>query len=146
MNKTVRFKNFAARMKEARASLRFAQVLDQPAGSKAGAVVVPGHDGRRYEVLVRRLGGNKITVECRLMQGQWGHEDCPSRYGGHVCYHGVAAVLAMAEESGIKIKLRAAERNASLRATIDGGTLFELYSHDRGDEHPIYAVALPLAE
>lgn len=100
---------------------------------EAKTVVVPGTDGKQYQVIIRRKNGF-WTTECRLECGSQGYQDCPGN-AITVCYHSFAAIFTAAEDSSCRVhsvteSLKAASR---LKRLIKGKSVIRsLRSHRNG--------------
>jgi len=119
------------RVKEARAATKFTQIITRDAQGKPKTLYVPGHDGKRYQVIVRRIqvaGRNVVTTECRQDAGRLGYKPCPGN-GRTVCYHAMAAVIASAADSGYKVAF-SDDANAAVRLSHMGGSANELMAHN----------------
>ena len=112
------------RTTRARAAARFGQVLSRDRDGRVKTVLVPGSDGKQYQVILRR--GAALTTECRLDTGH-GHLDCAGNANGHVCYHSIAAVALASRDAGLNARFCATETAAKRLARL-GGTLVSLNS------------------
>ena len=112
------------RAMKARASARFGKVTSRDRDGRVKVVLLPGTDGKQYQVILRR--GAALTTECRLDTGH-GHLDCKGNSNGHVCYHSIAAVALASRDAGLNARFCATERAAKRLARL-GGTLVSLNS------------------
>lgn len=119
------------RVKEARAAARFVQIITRDAQGRAKTLYVPGHDGRKYQVILRHIqvdGRNVLTAECRMDARQLGYKPCQGN-GRTVCYHAMAAVIASAQDGGYKVAF-SEDPNVAVRLSHMGGTANELMAHN----------------
>ena len=98
-------------------SANLTKILPRDSSGHAKTVLVPGSDGKQYEVILRR-GDGYISAECRLMTGK-GEFVCK---GSKItlCKHGLAAILTAAKDSGISIGIAKNEKNADLLLRLGG--------------------------
>lgn len=99
------------RVIKARMAVSFASVLSTDKNGKVKTVLVPGSDGKRYHVILRRHGG-VWSGECRLDVGPPGHVPCKGNANGYSCYHTITAVIVSAEEAGYHVQFTDAEPKA----------------------------------
>lgn len=88
------------RVYEAKKLQGFIQILDRDKTGKPCKLNVPGHEGRRYTVILRRQKG-KLLAECL-------HSEASSNWpcegsNKSICYHCLAAIIATAADSGKKV-------------------------------------------
>lgn len=103
--------SFKNRVEKARAGARFAKVVQKDKAGKVRAIVVPGSDGKQYQVILRRHGGI-WSGECRLDAGPAGYVPCPGNKNGFACYHCMAAVIVAAEDARKKVQFANSEPKA----------------------------------
>ena len=104
---------------KARAIAPFAKVMDK------GEVYVPGNDAKIYSVIVKRRNGNILT-ECRLLTG---NGTIPCRGNSYsVCYHSLAAVIALANKGGYKVMLCHSKSSAAKVKNIVNGKVVSVTS------------------
>lgn len=127
-----------ANLLDSRHAAAFAQVKAHTAGAVKFAVSLPGHDAKRYEVLVRheyRCEGDREvpvrTLECLLDPPMGGQVPCPSRGTAHnrCCYHARAALQAVADKAGVRIAFCDSLAKAQ-RLARTGGKLLRYGRHD----------------
>lgn len=120
--------NLPKRVQKARAAARFIGQIGTSNGTEMFSV--PGSDGKRYQVKVRR--DKAISLQCWL---EHTGELCPGNSNGHntVCYHSMAVCEVLAERAGGKIAWCASQDDAHRRARINGRT-FHVQSHSNGGE------------
>ena len=118
---------FQSRVTEARASSLFARIMEST-GTVTHKVHLPGHDGRRYLVLMRHEARvlnvyvdeppmtmiAVLTGECLLDLGNYGTpKACPSTATANFpCYHTISACTAIARASGLEIAWSEDEHDA----------------------------------
>lgn len=115
---------FTDRIAEAKAAAKFTQIVKRDASNRPVLLDVPGHSGRRYTVIIRRQKGI-ISTEClHSLQGQ---AYCK---GGlqTICYHGFAAIIAMATEAGKQVVFFEDEKEARKYGNF-GGTAVPIKSY-----------------
>ena len=103
-------KNLKVRVKKARAAQYFAQPMKKDYLGNVTVVRVPGSGGKYYQVILRRLPTNLMTVECGLEAGTDGHIPCRGNGSGSTCVHGLAAVIVAGEDKGFSTTWSAAGR------------------------------------
>lgn len=107
---TKTYRTFAERVNEARKAAAFALVVDE------NTVVLPGHDGKQYQVVVER-GDGVVACSCSTIWPTF--EPCPSRFSrNNICYHGIAAVIALATEAKVKVAVADVEPKARKLANL----------------------------
>ena len=84
-------------LESARNAQEFCVVSDRDDQGRPSVVLVPGHQGRRYEVRVSRP--DKHTMVCECVDPDEG-APCPGCTHGKVCYHVLAAVMKSASDLG----------------------------------------------
>ena len=96
-------KGFNDRVEEARAAERFISVLRRDERKRPTILSVPGHEGKRYTVvLVRDDAAKTVKVKC-LHSGNMS-DICEGNYRS-VCYHSFAAIMFAAKEAGFSVKI-----------------------------------------
>jgi len=126
------------RTKHARAALLFSKVLSSDTLDRINKVLVPGSEGKQYEVIIRRNG--HITCEClhSTMGGNALHCEGAAKT---VCYHAMAALIVAAERGGKRVSFCASEESANKLAHT-GGLVFRIDSYVRQESHyhPVWMV------
>jgi len=112
------------RTTKARAAARFGHVLSRDKEGRVKTVLLPGTDGKQYQVILRR--SPSLSTECRL-DTEHGHLACAGNSNGHVCYHSLAAVTLASRDAGLSARFCATETAARRLARL-GGTLVPLNS------------------
>jgi len=105
-------------------------VLKRDEEGRPKALLVPGGEGKQYQVLIRRNAA--FETECFLWTAL-GPVPCRGNQNGHVCYHSLAAVFAAAREAGFRFMVTDSLENAERLARI-GGEIKELRSR-QGSGH-----------
>lgn len=109
-------------------------IVEHDRDGRAKVLVVPGSEGKRYEVIIRRNG--KMTTECRLDTGI-GYRPCKGN-NHSVCYHSIAALIVAAQERECEVAICRTEGEAKLRTRIDGRK-FEV-TNFHGEGNPVWLV------
>lgn len=99
-------------------------VTSRDRDGKIKTAIVPGSEGKRYQVILRRNG--KVSSECRLDTGV-GYKGCRGNHSA-VCYHSLAVMMAAAAEQGLKISFCDSQADADKLTRISGKTTV-VYSH-----------------
>ena len=121
-----------ARVKKAKAAAAFAGIVTRDKDGKAKTITVPGTKGKQYQVIVRRITNKKghvykVTTECRVSAGGCGYVNCPGN-PKHVCYHSLAAFLAMAK--GHQVAFCSTWEDAKRLSHLNQGKVGILASHN----------------
>jgi len=117
---------------EAQAASRFAFPTKQESGTVKHKVIVPGHDGRRYTVLLRPIVGG-YSGECLLDTGALGTlPACLSAKGNNngACYHIGAALLAVASQAGYKLAFCQNKAAAKRLRNLHNGIVLRYARHN----------------
>lgn len=108
----------------ARKISQFVQFLEFDKRGKPKVVVVPGHESKRYQVILWRDHNlDHIDTECTLITST-GNIPCPS--GKHICYHAIGAVLATIEYSGFNARVCKTHEDACRLSHIYKGIVVSL--------------------
>src|SRR3990167_4770810 len=91
--------NLGERSRKARAAAQFAKVHTTDKRGRIVKVLLPGSQGKQYEVILRRNG--HLSGECNLVTGV-GIKPCAGNQHA-VCYHVLAAVLVAAKASEAQV-------------------------------------------
>lgn len=86
-------------LEEARKAVSFIGVLKSDKLNRPLSLLVPGHDGRRYQVILRREPGS-LSGECLLEGNGQGHIGSCEGSAHSLCYHVLASVLKAAQCNG----------------------------------------------
>jgi hypothetical protein len=127
----------ADRVREARAAAKFGVIAKTGATSD---ITVPGHDGKRMNVLIRKEfvdGKHLLSGECRVCQ-QYGYKDCRGNHNG-VCYHVIAAVILMADAKGFDVAFTNSTKTVESTRRF-GGTVTGVFSWQNRSVPMIYAI------
>jgi len=125
---------FKARVTLAKQTASFARVVTEDSDGRVTRVALPGHNGRRYEVILRH-DRSCIIAKCLQDFGTLGMQLCKACERGLVCYHALAAVEVRAV--GYSISWCGDEGSARLLSNL-GGTPFRVKSsHGR---HSVWGV------
>jgi len=117
------------RVAKAKAAAKFAAIVTRDRDNKPATLVVPGTSGKRYQQILRR-SKRVITSECRLETGS-GYVNCKGNSNGHVCYHSIAATIAVAQDAGCSVSFCSSEQDADRLAHM-GGSVAQLGSRQSG--------------
>lgn len=77
-------------------------VVERDKEGRVNKVNVPGHEGRRYQVIIRRESGT-LSVECRQDIDKLGYKPCQAAAHGNMCYHVRHALLVAANAAGLQL-------------------------------------------
>ncbi len=91
---------------EARLARPFGKVLNRDGKGRPVTVLVPGHEGRQYEVIVHRgvhAGHAAMLPECSLVTAL-GPVPCPAASHGLLCYHAMAALILCASDQRMQVR------------------------------------------
>lgn len=83
--------------------------------------LVPGHKGVWYEVLINRHledGQQVISTQCTSAKDK---VPCKGN-ANHICYHSLAAIMAGAEKTKVKVSFCSSQESAEKLANIGGTT------------------------
>lgn len=116
---------------------KFVGVTQRDKQGRPKVLVSPGSNGKRYQIIVRRLHQTStITLECRLETGA-GYLECLGnsrqkvRQQETICYHAMAAFDYVVGEKGLKAHWCQSEEKANKLANL-GGKVFIVRSHQNG--------------
>ena len=104
---------------KARAIAPFAKIMGK------NEVYVPGKNAKTYSVIVKRQNGNILT-ECRLVTIN-GTISCKGN-SSSVCYHSLAAIIALAQANSYKVMLCKNKTSASKIQNITHGSILPVIS------------------
>ena len=105
------------RTTKARAAAQFGKITSRDRDGRVKTVLVPGSDGKQYQVILRRSPG--LSTECRLDTGH-GHLACKSNANGYICYHSMAALTLASIDKGLSVRFCTTEYAAALLARLGG--------------------------
>lgn len=142
-------KTLNTRVVEAKLLATLSNVVSTDRRGRARLIEVPGSDGARYQVIVRR-GFNTIETECSKCLGHLGYEHCPGNLSG-VCRHSIAAVIKTMGEAGYIPRFRKNKAQAQklgqhlfhmALGTADGEPVILTVKSRNGKHAELYFVAL----
>ncbi len=105
------------RVRQARAAAQFAKVTSRTQAGQVQTVIVPGHSGKQYQIIIRRI--RNMSTECRL-DTRAGYVPCPGNSNGHVCYHSIAAIETAAKEQKVSLGWCQDERQVIQLSNLGG--------------------------
>lgn len=112
--------NLKNRVKQAQAAMNFAKVMQYTPEGKIKTVIVPGHDGKQYHVILRRGKRGKLTTELNLLVNG---SLLKTHYTAQITYHCLSVVMLAAQEQGYKVTWTANQEDAE-RLSNFGGRVF----------------------
>ena len=107
--------NLGERSRKARAATLFAKVLMHDKQERIIKVLLPGSEGKQYEVILRRNG--HLSGECNLRIGLLDMKPCEGNQHA-VCYHVLAAVLIAAEAGEAQVSFCQTQADADALSHI----------------------------
>ena len=116
--------NLPNRVAKAKAAMHFAQVTQYDANGKIRSVILPGSNGKTYQVIVRRNG----CFSTELLMLVNGHQRKP-RYAAQITYHQLTVAMLAAQEAGFKVTWTSNEQDSKNLSNL-GGTVFCIKNHD----------------
>lgn len=122
----------AERVEEAKAAAKFA-VVDTNRTGQVKKVTLPGHDGKRYMVIVKRTPDG-IHTDCHIDAGPHGLVECKGNSHA-TCYHTIAAVILAAKSVKGEVRFTETPEDAK-RLSHLGGQIVKVV----GNGHPVWAV------
>lgn len=120
--------NLPNRVEKAKAAKRFSRAMSHDRDGRPKTFVVPGTEGKRYHVIVRRKP--RLTVELNLDTARGLIKPYYARQ--HITYHSMAALMMAAEREGYKIAWCANKKDAERRARLRG-RVFSVQNFDNRD-------------
>ena len=130
--------HLAERVARAKMAAEFAVVTKNKAG-QVKKVDLPGHDGKRYMVIVKRTSDG-IHTDCYVATRQIGSVPCKGNEHA-TCYHTLAAVVVAAKQMNGEVRFAETEIAADKLARF-GGKVVKV----EGNGHPVWAVFFTTAE
>ncbi len=113
-------------VRRARAAAEFAKVTSRTQAGQVQTVIVPGHSGKQYQVIIRRNGN--LSAECRL-DTTGGYMPCPGNSNnGKICYHSISAVEIAAKEQKLSLSWCQDEHQVIQLSNL-GGKPYTVTSH-----------------
>ena len=116
--------NLPNRIEKAKAASLFAHVNQYDVEGRVKSVLLPGSNGKQYQVIIRRNRG--ISTELLLIIN--GNQTKP-KYAAQITYHQMAAIMLAAEEQGYKVTWTA-NREDAVRLSHLGGKVFNMRNFD----------------
>ena len=116
--------NLPNRVKEAKAAMAFAKVTQYDADGNVKVVLLPGHEGKMYQVIIRRFRG--ISTEQLIVVG---NNTIKTGHLAQVTYTQMAAIMIAAKESGYSVTWTA-NREDAVKLSNFGGKVFRVRNHD----------------
>jgi hypothetical protein len=103
----------------AKRAAEFANIQKSDGRGRVTCALVPGHKGTWYEVLIRRFiqdGVQVIATQCTCTRDK---QPCKGNTN-QICYHSLAAILAGAEKTKVKVAFCKNKEAADKLANIGG--------------------------
>lgn len=126
--------NLPNRVEKAKAAMQFAKVTQRDKDGKIRSVILPGSEGKRYQVILRR-DNRGLTSELLLLVN---NSQLKPGYTNQITYHQMAAVQMAANGNGYKVAWCANKNDAERLAKL-GGRIFTFRNFDNR-ESVMYAV------
>ncbi len=115
------------RIKKARIIMQayLTKTLDVDKQQRPRVVLVPGSEGKQYQVIIRRPDKNTITCECSVCTS-CGDQPCKGNTRT-VCYHSIAAILHCVREKQRRAWVCGDLRSAQLLENATGGAHYQVH-------------------
>lgn len=110
----------------ARRAAEFTNILKTDSRGRVTAALVPGHNGKLYDVLVVRSKKDGIQVIGTQCVCRGDKSPCKGN-ANQLCYHSLAAILAGAEKTGVRVAFCKSQKAADKLSNI-GGSTYIIYS------------------
>lgn len=117
--------NLPDRVEKAKAAMLFAKVSQYDADGKVKSVLLPGSEGKQYQVIIRRRNGQMSTELLLIVNNQ----AVKPTYGAQITYQQMSAVMLSAKEQGYTITWTANRLDAVKLSNL-GGTVFHISNFD----------------
>ena len=117
--------NLSERVEKAKAAMLFAKVSQYNTEGKVKSVLLPGSEGRQYQVIIRRKAG-QMSTELLLIAN---NSQIKPTYGAQITYHQMSAVMLSAKEQGYNVTWTANRLDAVKLSNL-GGTVFHISNFD----------------
>jgi hypothetical protein len=117
--------NLPDRIQKAKAAMLFAKVSQYDTEGKVKSVLLPGSEGRQYQVIIRRKAG-QMSTELLLIAN---NSQIKPTYGAQITYHQMSAVMLSAKEQGYTVTWTA-NRIDAVKLSNLGGTVFHISNFD----------------
>lgn len=121
--------NLPERVEKAKAALNFSKINQYDTDGKVKSVIVPGSEGKQYQVIIRRNRGVMSTELLLVVNNQ----TVKPAYCKTLTYHSLTAVMIAAKEQGYEV-VWTANREDAVRLSRIGGTVFHIYNYDNPQE------------
>lgn len=134
--------NLGKRVAAAQAAAVFGQIINRDDKGRARCVNVPGSDGKKRMVVLRRHPmGISTTCNAIVERGQVvGYVPCPGNTYVTVCYSSMAALIVAAKDVKVRIAFCATERDADRLARL-GGRVIKVWSRQQRKHYdPLWVV------
>lgn len=142
--------DLAGRVQKAKAAALFAVVINRDSKGRVRNVHLPGTDGKRRMVLLRRhrVRGDAaiqwgISTSCSAIIEQGnavGYVPCPGNTFSAVCYSSMTAILVALAEAGYGCSFCATQGDAERLARLGGDVVVIWSRQTRKHMTPLYAV------
>lgn len=120
--------NLPNRVRKAHAAKVFAKVLQRDAYNRVVKVLVPGSEGKHYQVIIRRTP--YLSVEL-LLDTSMGLVKPHFAYR-YITYHAMATLMIAAEENDYRLSWCASREDAERLSRI-GGRVLRIHNFDNRD-------------
>ena len=118
--------NLSQRVEIAKSALPFVGIVERDKTGKPKVLLVPGSEGKRYQVILRRVPGI-VSAECRC-ETEIGHIPCKGNsLNETVCRHSMTAIAKSVDLVGLHISFCQNERDAKKLAKL-GGKVYPIVS------------------
>lgn len=142
--------NLAGRVEKAKAAARFAVVINRDSKERVRNICVPGTDGKRRMVILKRhrVRGDSVTrwgisTTCNAVVERGnviGYVACPGNTYTTVCYSSIAAIVVALDQAGYDVAFCATARDA-VRLSRFGGDVVKVWSRQqRRHQDTLFAV------
>lgn len=116
--------NLPNRVKKAKSAIAFSKVTQYDKNGNVKVVLLPGSDGKQYQVIIRRYRG--ISTEQLIVIG---NSTIKAGHLAQVTYTQMAAIMIAADEQGYKVTWTA-NRDDAVRLSRFGGKVFSVRNYD----------------
>lgn len=121
-------KGFNDRVEEAKAAAHFVSVLRRDERNRPTILSIPGHEGKRYTVVLVRDDVEK-TVRVKCLHSGNVSDICEGNYRS-VCYHSFAAILFSVKEAGYSVRIF--DNEADAKKAGKASDRFQIVGHTSG--------------
>lgn len=126
--------NLLKQKPKASVASQFVGVTKTDKQGRPSNLIVPGSQGKRYEVILRRFNNAVITGECHL-DITYGHLDCPgnsNRKNQTLCYHVRASIDFALKEQNLDGAWCSDYQSALTLNVMKKGTIYTVKSQQSG--------------